>query len=530
MSIHSAISLFLAGGDFEFILSIIANFSDALQRGYTILFSLLFVLAPMLTFGFVLSFFKNISAYLLYFTHYFSTAYIFSELNEKSLSLAKSIHTNNSKNCLFVFTDVYESEDEKTYELTSEAKNIGAIFFKKDMLSVSFEIHSKKKDLTFFAIGEEHSENIRQALALFNRLKFRNNTNLYVFSTEVEADVLLANGCEITQRSINLDDRNKQKIAIKVRLVNDVQALIYRLLYEKGYENIFASAREQGTGIKKINALIVGMGEHGAEMTKALSWFCQMDGYDVEINCFDKDESAGDRFYSLCPELMRYSGYKDIFGDAKYTINLNSYDVRTKSFDDKITELQPATYIFVALGNDETNIATAIKLRSLYSRLQCSPIIQAIVYDSEKKNALENLRNFNGLPYNIQFTGDIDTSYSEEVVMKSDLEIKALARHLTWGTEAEFWKYSYNYKASVASAIHKKMKALCGVAGFTKKKEERTLEETTALRILEHCRWNAYMRSEGYIYGEKRNDIAKTHNCLVPFEQLPLAEQQKDDF
>lgn len=42
------------------------------------------------------------------------------------------------------------------------------------------------------------------------------------------------------------------------------------------------------------------------------------------------------------------------------------------------------------------------------------------------------------------------------------------------------------------------------------------------------------MRSEGYVYGgtvEKsgRNDLAKTHNCLVPFDALPIAEQKKDD-
>jgi hypothetical protein len=42
------------------------------------------------------------------------------------------------------------------------------------------------------------------------------------------------------------------------------------------------------------------------------------------------------------------------------------------------------------------------------------------------------------------------------------------------------------------------------------------------------------MRSEGYVYGgtverSGRNDMAKMHNCLVPFEQLPYEEQIKDD-
>ena len=52
--------------------------------------------------------------------------------------------------------------------------------------------------------------------------------------------------------------------------------------------------------------------------------------------------------------------------------------------------------------------------------------------------------------------------------------------------------------------------------------------------MLEHNRWNAYMRSEGYVYGgtpepEGRNDLAKMHNCLVRFELLSPEDKAKDD-
>ena len=78
------------------------------------------------------------------------------------------------------------------------------------------------------------------------------------------------------------------------------------------------------------------------------------------------------------------------------------------------------------------------------------------------------------------------------------------------------------------------MKSLCNIPGIDKAPSERTEEELWAIRRLEHCRWNAYMRSEGYSYGgtverEGRNDLAKLHNCLVPFDELPLSEQEKDD-
>lgn len=530
ISIHNMIRLFIVDGEFEFITSSLAGVPTIVYKGYTVMFSILFVLAPVLTFGFVLSFFKNVSAYKRYITHYNSDVYIFSELNEKSLTLAKSLRNNASKKRLVVFTDVFEKEEEQSYELIEKAKELGAICFKKDIITIDFSFHSPKSALSFFAIGENQSENISQALKIIDKLKYRDNTNLYVFSTQVEAEILLANAFENRK-----DDTEDKKISIKVRRVNEVRSLINRNLYENGFEKIFSSAYQGEDGVKRINAVIIGMGQHGSEMTKALSWFCQMDGYEVEINSFDKDKNEKDKFLSLCPELMSFSGKTDIPGEAKYTISIHSeIDVDTNTFDSIVEALPRTTYVFVALGNDEKNISTAVKVRAIFERMKYTPVIQAVVYNSEKKDALADIKNFKGLPYNIDFIGDMKSSYSEEAILDSDVEGEALKRHMKWGDESDFWRYDYNYKSSIASAIHRKMKILCGIPGIEKEPKERTEKELWNLRILEHCRWNAYMRSEGYVYGgtvEKsgRNDLAKMHNCLVSFNELPLKEQEKDD-
>ncbi len=533
ISLHNVIRLFIVDGEFEFVTSNLAGAATWINKGYTVLFAILFVLAPVLTFGFVLSFFKNISAYKRYASHYKSNAFIFSELNEKSLALAKSLYENGGKDRIFVFTDVFEKEEEQNYELVEKAKELGAICFKKDIVTIDFSFHSKKSDLNFFAIGEDQSENISQALKIIANLKHRENTNLYVFSTQVEAEILLTNAFNSSDEKDGVIIPTK----IKVRRVNEVQSLIMRNLYENGYEKIFKSAYQDETGIKKINAVVIGMGLHGTEMTKALSWFCQMDGYQVEINSFDIDKNANEKFVSLCPELMapEFNGNFDNNGEAKYRITVHSeIDVDTKAFDDIILNLPRTTYAFVALGNDEKNISAAVKLRSVFSRLGFDPQIQAVVYNTDKKEALTDITNFKGQRYEIDFIGDMSSSYSEEVILDSDVEEEALKRHLKWGNENEFWQYDYNYKSSIASAIHRKMKILCGVPGIEKRPEDRTDEELWSLRILEHCRWNAYMRSEGYVYGgtverSGRNDLAKMHNCLVPFAKLPLKEQEKDD-
>ncbi len=525
IAIHNMIRLFIAGSEFDFITSNLVGVTTVIYKGYTTLFSILFVLAPILTFGFVLSFLKNISAYKRYITHYNSNVFIFSELNEKSLALAESLQKNNGKSRFFVFTDVFEREEERSYELIEKAKELGAVCFKKDIVTINFSFHSKKSELNFFTIGEDQSENVSQALKIVDKLKYRDHTNLYVFSTQIESEMLLAGAF----------NSSGDEIKIKVRRVNEVQSLIMRNLFENGYEKIFKSAYDDGSGVKKINACVIGMGQHGTEMTKALSWFCQMDGYLVEINSFDLDPSVREKFVSKCPELMEFSGRLDIANESKYTIHIHSgMDVDTAAFDKLIQSLPGITYVFVALGNDGKNISTAVKLRSLFERMGCDPEIQAVVYNIDKVEALTGIANFKGQEYRIDFIGDMKSSYSEEVILGSDVEEEALKRHLKWGKESEFWQYNYNYKSSIASAIHRRMKILCGMPGIEKDPENRSEEERWSLRILEHRRWNAYMRSEGYVYSgsiekESRNDLAKTHNCLVPFDMLSDQDKQKDD-
>ena len=51
-----------------------------------------------------------------------------------------------------------------------------------------------------------------------------------------------------------------------------------------------------------------------------------------------------------------------------------------------------------------------------------------------------------------------------------------------------------------------------------------------SLNRLEHRRWNAYMRSEGYRYAEANNRLGNMHRDLVPFDELDPEEKDKDDY
>ena len=189
----------------------------------------------------------------------------------------------------------------------------------------------------------------------------------------------------------------------------------------------------------------------------------------------------------------------------------------------------------MALENDVDNIRTATNLRMFFERMGIHPTIQSIVKSTAKKEALENATNYSNQPYDIQYVGDAESLYSRNVIINSDLETEALNRHLRWGKEDDFWRFDYNHNSSMASALHTKLKKALDIPGARVLPDQRSEEEKIALRKLEHRRWNAYMRTEGYVFSgslekRSRNNLGKMHHCLVTFDLLSQEEQQKDDY
>ena len=57
-------------------------------------------------------------------------------------------------------------------------------------------------------------------------------------------------------------------------------------------------------------------------------------------------------------------------------------------------------------------------------------------------------------------------------------------------------------------------------------KELEQLAEQIAKNV--HEVWAETRISQGWTYGEQRNDELKTHPCLVPYEELPEEEKEYD--
>lgn len=57
-------------------------------------------------------------------------------------------------------------------------------------------------------------------------------------------------------------------------------------------------------------------------------------------------------------------------------------------------------------------------------------------------------------------------------------------------------------------------------------KELEPLIEKMAKNV--HEVWSQKRMNEGWAYGPERDDVKKTHPCLVPYEELPESEREYD--
>lgn len=96
----------------------------------------------------------------------------------------------------------------------------------------------------------------------------------------------------------------------------------------------------------------------------------------------------------------------------------------------------------------------------------------------------------------------------------------------------------------IAKVCHQANKAFCEANGDNSQKDWEEAEEwqkTSAVngvvfRIIhpdaghdaQHNSWMKEKTDDGWVYGEVKDPEAKTHPCIVPFDQLPKFQQQKD--
>lgn len=575
LSVHNALRVFILDGDFEVVSGALPNASSHLGRGFALYAALLYVTAPILTFGNVLSLFKNLQDEARYGFHRKRAHYIMSELNAQSVALARSIWKQakeKKKKIVIVFTDVFERNEENGYELLSEARDMNAICLKKDVRLLN--IQGKKGDVEIFLLGEDASENVSQAVKIVNNLNEENkkqNVKVFLFDRNQSSSYIMD--------SIRYDNlleyarcHEYGPKTFKLRRVDEIRQLVWNTVPTM---DVFKKAQDT----KVISVLLVGMGRYGREFFKTLVWFCQCEGYRVEFNVIDKHTDGEDGHRSIesllrrqCPELLKKNRCAEM-GESSYDIEFfTGIEMRSSDFSDvllyegedaekrRISErLRRTTIAVVALGEDDVNIEVAVYLRTLFDRanglhagkdISCDsecPSIYSIVYDGQKAGVLQSegdgknagsefLVNHREIPYHIRFIGSFSSQYDYSRVYSSRMEVDAGKQHQSWNERSEsrgddsknYQRFEYYRLSSIARELHTEALKKAFPELFSCQKEDCECELCAKRKRIEHMRWNAYMRSLGYVMNETRADRAKTHNDLRAWSELPPIERQKD--
>ena len=564
------------------------------QAAYTIV---LVAIAPLIAIGFVLTFLQTFAAHIRYLIHPFREVNIFSELNERSIALARSIHEENHRHKpktadLIIFTEVILANNEPSMELIGQARELGALCFKHDISSLPLRLHSTRARIRFFLMGDDDERNLEDAVHIINDTSLRRgpfrrfcsrlygrvfrrdedddkgneqkNTDLYLFSSTVESELAL----------------QYRPGGVHVRRIDFTREMVYDWLWrtpidDKGKvrpagRDLFDNAIKHEDGSKTISAVILGLGGYGTQMLKALSWYCQMDdkdgSYRLTVNAYDKDGAAEGRFRDDCPELAQCPHTDIALGpprqDAWYDITVHSnVDVTSHAFYEKLDKLSAITFVFVALGDDSLNLAVAAKLRTWLARkeqrrywegtqpqilvVSChSNEVQTAVQDSVNKMRKDKDGHHHA---RMDLIGDVEEMYRYDTVVRALMEDNGLVSHMQWASlvgtawdhwEASFWNNAYNYNSSMATPIHWRARRMLGIPGADPRK--RTKDDQELLSRLEHARWDAFVRGEGFIFEDadsKETDITKTHKDLVLFSRsstdpnqpyLKDSEQAKD--
>ena len=436
--------------------------------------------APILTFTFILFLFRSAVTRMRYFFSRRKT-YVFSELNDTSLAIAKSIREREGVfGCTIAFADIIDKNEEKHLDLVDGAKQVNAILFRNDLEAIKWAPkRPTRRRISFFLISSDEAEKIRHTKDIVRRFNNAKHS-LFIFGNGEESRLLLksyADKCD--------------EMHIKITRIDDIKLLTYSYLYNHGHE-LFRDAPKNGE-IKTVNAVIIGFGKYGVEMFKSLLWYCQMPGYKVNITILDHNEKTRSRFEAAFPEVELGKDFTDA-KDMRYRVDIVSSAFGENVFTDHIKALPEKTDFFVFLGDDNKNVLAINAIKNArYPQYTETDTITTVIYNPDVKDLM---------PKDIRVLDVLDSFYCSHDFAVNKFIDDGLKEH------SLFW---YN-QVNIVSV------------GFSAR------ERAAFDRIFKYCNDRNY-KITPVIFGKYKNDkkaVAERFNdskvALQPFDLQKLKE------
>ena len=208
----------------------------------------------------------------------------------------------------------------------------------------------------------------------------------------------------------------------------------------------------------------------------------------------------------------------------------------------------PITAAYVCFADDSLGLSAALALHQLLPKDRI-PIVVRAAHDRGVATLLENLRNNDGEFRNLHIFPLIRSGFTTGFLLSTLQETIARAIHhhylllgehagftvaaspslVPWDSLPEHLKKSNREQAD--DILHKLDTIQCKI--YHKPDWDEQLftfasDEIEQLARMEHERWVRERKADGWVYGAERNDDAKAHPSLVPWDELSEPEREKD--
>lgn len=467
--------------------------------------------------------------------------YVFSEINNKTLAIAKSI--GEKDNCNIVFLD---SGSELSFEQKTRLSEIKGIPLDDEIDNVIRSSQSNPSGLEVFLFNGSEEKNIIQLEKVYNAISDSSfKIKVFVELSDTPWD-MYDNLHKRLKKKLDLPD--EEKLAdISFNFVRTEENFVYNDLLDN---SIFEHCIENKiTGEREIKILIAGVNNRNLEMIKAVLHLSQIPSYKLTLLIIDSEDQR-DYLYARMPEIYDEC---TVVGDAYYSlIYCGGIEFKGIGYEEAVIKNMPDyTFAFINAGDDFENINLAIRTRILKERdLQDNYAVQVNLERAEQKDYWSS-----SMRDGLTAVGAVEDVYSYSFITMSRLEevskkvhefrqeqklqdaVKA-GEQYTKTDWNDYYNNEYNRHSVYARTLAFKykieliettdiLKGLCGRT-FDRNADDRWVmlnditkgnkAEYAVWKLYEHMRWNVYTRTLGYVNASPKMK-AKQDECIKKIQE-----------
>ena len=460
-------------------------------------------------------------------------SYLFPVINEKTLTIAKSIREKEinerqkdgdtkTQTGKIVFLGSKDSVDAEYYKEIEEMRGILIDYPTKQAIK---ELDKHAVGIEVFLFGDDDKKNLENLQemcdSLRSRRKVKKQKNMFKVRFYIEVSEMSWVVCNYyTNIFLETDDdtiisfiRTDESFAYDNLLINSI--------FEDADSKPATELQKKEAGIElksfnRIKLLLLGYNARNLEMLKVMLPLSQMPGYFADIILLDDKaelmnmpEGRRGDIRAIMPEIKDDANE---MGESMYSFRYES--VRFDSFELERTIEQnysDFTFAFVNVENDHRNIDLARRLNaaSLRKKFRNNYKIQVNIRDSVMCNAWIKAGYSN-----IQAVGSTSEQYNYDTITMSKIERVAYELHIQrHEKDMDLWKKycndEYARRQVYARALH--LRYLLQLIREQYGADYSLLRDKDRGWVkYEHMRWDVFMRTLGYQSGEEHTrELAK---------------------